>query len=104
MPSTPSTPCVGASRKVSGPVAASARPATHANEARRARTPTGAKCLPWPDTTGHRSSRGEGSDEFEEDHLRGVRPARAELHDARVAAGALRVARRDLLEELVHEK
>src|SRR3954454_18321764 len=40
-------------------------------------------------------------DELQERHLRGVRLARAQLQDPRVAARPLRVARCDLLEELV---
>src|SRR5206468_11038751 len=43
-----------------------------------------------------------GSDQLEEDHLGRVRAPRAELEDARVTARPPRVARRDLLEELVH--
>ena len=43
-------------------------------------------------------------DQLEEDHLGRVRPARAELDDPRVAAGTLRVARRDLLEQLVDDE
>src|SRR5262245_6717903 len=42
--------------------------------------------------------------QLEEDHLGRIRPARAELHDPRVAAGALRVTRGHLLEELVNEE
>ena len=45
-----------------------------------------------------------GLNELEEDHLGRVRAARAELDDPRVAAGALRVAGRDLLEELVDQE
>src|SRR4051794_22378442 len=44
------------------------------------------------------------SDELEEDHLGRIRSARPELHDPGVATGPLRVARRDLLEQLVHEE
>ena len=43
-------------------------------------------------------------DQLEEDHLGRVRAARAELDDPRVAAGARRVARRDLLEQLVDDE
>ena len=43
-------------------------------------------------------------DQLEEDHLGRVRPPRAELDDPRVAAGTLRVARRDLLEQLVDDE
>src|SRR5207244_12032826 len=39
-------------------------------------------------------------DQLQEDHLGRVGAARAELEDARVAHGAVAVARRDLLEEL----
>src|SRR5215212_9598426 len=47
---------------------------------------------------------GSLSDELDQRHLGRVRLARAELQDACVAARALRVARRDLLEKLVdHE-
>ena len=41
------------------------------------------------------------SDELEEHHLGRVAATRAELEDAGVAAGPLRVARSDLLEQLV---
>ena len=50
----------------------------------------------WP-----RSDGEAGLDEFQEDHLGRVAPSRAELDDPGVAAGSLRIARRDLLEELV---
>src|SRR5690606_40722396 len=43
-------------------------------------------------------------DQLEEHHLGGVRAARAELHDAGVAAVAVGVTGRDLLEELVNQK
>ena len=43
-------------------------------------------------------------DELEEDHLGRVRPARAQLEDAGVAALALRVAGGDLLEQLVDDE
>src|SRR3954470_22254402 len=39
--------------------------------------------------------------QFEVDHFRGVARTRAELQDPRIAARALRIARSDLLEELV---
>ena len=42
------------------------------------------------------------SDELDEDHLGRVAAARTELEDARVAAGAVGVAGRDVLEQLVH--
>src|SRR6266536_3793099 len=42
-------------------------------------------------------------DELEIDHVGCVAVARAELHDARVAAGAVDEARRDVGEELVHD-
>src|ERR1017187_8598582 len=41
------------------------------------------------------------SDQLEQHHLGRVRPTRPELEDPRVAAGALGVARRDLLEQLI---
>src|SRR4051794_8502887 len=40
-------------------------------------------------------------DELDVDHLRRIAATGAQLEDPRVAAGAARVARRDLLEELV---
>src|SRR5205807_10345786 len=44
------------------------------------------------------------SDELDQDHLARVAAARAELEDARVAARARRVARGELLEQLVHRE
>src|SRR5205085_1590603 len=44
------------------------------------------------------------SDELQQDHLAGVRAPRAELQDPGVAASALRIARRDLLKQLVHRE
>src|SRR5439155_9180030 len=46
----------------------------------------------------------EDSDELDEDHLRRIATARAELEDARIAARALRIARREFLEQLVHRE
>src|SRR5688500_14949318 len=51
-----------------------------------------------------RSGAARRSDQFQEDHLGRVRPARPELDDPRVAAVAVRVARGDLLEQLVDEE
>ena len=53
----------------------------------------------WP-----RSDGEAGLNQLEEDHLGGVGPPRAELDDPGVAARALRVARRDLLEQLVDRR
>src|SRR5215211_4739709 len=54
---------------------------------------------------GHGAARGAtASDQLEEDHFRGVGLPRSQLQDAGVPAGAVGVARGDLLEQLVdHE-
>src|SRR3954451_20962933 len=60
---------------------------------------------PNPHTRSRRiREEGGRSDELEEDHLARVRATRTELQDPRVAAGTLRVARPDLLEEAVHDE
>src|SRR3954452_3324787 len=67
--------------------------------ASRTRSFTSEKSAIRPKATGRTAS-----DQLEQDHLGRIRPARAQLEDARVAARPLRVARGDLLEQLVdHE-
>src|SRR5207248_6026881 len=51
-----------------------------------------------------RRARKAASDELDEHHLGRVAAARAELEDARVAARALGVAGRHVLEQLVHRE
>src|SRR4051812_15177488 len=67
-------------------------------------SPVGGRAGPWfvkKERRGARQRARSPLDQLEEDHLRRVRATRPELEDAGVAAGALRVARGDLLEELV---